>query len=282
MSLQWLVLEFKKDWKKLPNLITLSRLALGVFPAIFLIIGTRVSYAIALALFVALICTDWIDGLVARSLDLKTEIGRYLDPIADRFILGLVIIVLIIQNIASRPLLAGLFTWLMLAAVCILLMLYRASFLYGIEVKPNISGKVKTVFLGFLIAFVISENIDIPSFLLAIMPNLPSFLSVIMPYFATMTLVASAYSLLEYGFDYIKIKDNRLRGGLMRVSSEMSACIMLISVIVVSCVIGLSKVSLAFWLFGIHYWYIVIAFATIILILSIEELVVTFKARRLV
>ena len=68
----------------LPNIITLTRLLL-VPLTVWLIISE--AYGFAFFAFVAAGIGDGIDGFLARRLDLHTELGAYLDPIADKALL---------------------------------------------------------------------------------------------------------------------------------------------------------------------------------------------------
>jgi cardiolipin synthase (CMP-forming) len=68
----------------IPNLITLSRL-LAVPVMVWLIVD---GYLLAAFwLFVAAGISDALDGLVAKHLDAETELGRFLDPLADKALL---------------------------------------------------------------------------------------------------------------------------------------------------------------------------------------------------
>ena len=72
----------------LPNVITLIRLAcLPVF--LWLLFGVE-DRAAAAWLLAALVLTDWVDGYLARHLHQVSEVGKILDPVADRllFIVG--------------------------------------------------------------------------------------------------------------------------------------------------------------------------------------------------
>jgi cardiolipin synthase (CMP-forming) len=72
----------------LPNLVTLARLAcLPVF--LWLLFGKEDRTAAA-ALLAVLGITDWVDGYLARHLGQVSELGKILDPVADRllFIVG--------------------------------------------------------------------------------------------------------------------------------------------------------------------------------------------------
>ncbi len=70
----------------LPNTITLFRLVLtAVFCAAASAEGV-VGYAIALGAFVLGAISDWLDGYLARKMNLVTSLGKLLDPLADKIL----------------------------------------------------------------------------------------------------------------------------------------------------------------------------------------------------
>ncbi len=72
----------------LPNLLTLSRiLAVPVVVATFYVQGDYARW-FACALFSAAALTDWLDGHMARRWSQQSEIGRFLDPIADKLLVA--------------------------------------------------------------------------------------------------------------------------------------------------------------------------------------------------
>ena len=72
----------------LPNLLTLSRiLAIPVVVATFYVPGDYARW-FACALFSAAGVTDWLDGHMARRWQQQSEIGRFLDPIADKLLVS--------------------------------------------------------------------------------------------------------------------------------------------------------------------------------------------------
>ena len=74
-----------------PNQITFLRL--GFLP-LFLILILYEKYQWALLVLFVSAASDALDGLLARSLDQKSALGAYLDPIADKLLLSSSFIVL--------------------------------------------------------------------------------------------------------------------------------------------------------------------------------------------
>ena len=68
-----------------PNELTLLRMA---FLPFFIIAIKYDRYFVALGILVVSGLTDALDGYLARSLDQKTVVGAYLDPIADKLLLS--------------------------------------------------------------------------------------------------------------------------------------------------------------------------------------------------
>jgi cardiolipin synthase (CMP-forming) len=72
----------------LPNLLTFSRiLAVPVVVATFYVPGDYARW-FGCALFTAAALTDWLDGHVARRWAQQSELGRFLDPIADKLLVA--------------------------------------------------------------------------------------------------------------------------------------------------------------------------------------------------
>ena len=72
----------------LPNLLTVSRiLVIPIVIGSFYVPGDYARW-FACALFSAAAVTDWLDGHVARRWQQQSEIGRFLDPIADKLLVS--------------------------------------------------------------------------------------------------------------------------------------------------------------------------------------------------
>jgi cardiolipin synthase len=72
----------------LPNLLTLSRIA--AIPLLVALVAWRTPAGdvAACALFALAGITDWLDGRIARQQHLQSDLGRMLDPIADKLLVG--------------------------------------------------------------------------------------------------------------------------------------------------------------------------------------------------
>lgn len=78
-----------KDWKReifsIPNLLSLFRLLLiPVYITIYLNARTKDDYFLAAAILAVSCLTDMIDGKIARRFNMITNVGKLLDPLADK------------------------------------------------------------------------------------------------------------------------------------------------------------------------------------------------------
>ena len=79
----------------LPNILTVSRiLAIPAICAAFFLPGAWSAW-IPLTLFAAAGITDWFDGYLARKWGQMSDLGRFLDPVADKLLVAAVILMLI-------------------------------------------------------------------------------------------------------------------------------------------------------------------------------------------
>ncbi len=143
----------------LPNLFTMTRIILiPVF--VTALIYKRYNYALALFVFAGI--TDALDGLLARVTNQKTQLGAFLDPLADKFLLVTSFVLFSVYGwipkwvtitVISRDLIVTL-GWLLLYLI------YRIT-----NVRPSIIGKSANVAQLLVIAYVLlSINIyDIPA-----------------------------------------------------------------------------------------------------------------------
>lgn len=120
----------------LPTWITFVRL-LGVPCLLWLMQSTTLSRWWAVALFLAIAATDWLDGYLARRLNQVTDLGKILDPLVDKLMVMAPLLFLLSEG--------------MLSVWGVFLILAREVVISGWRVnQPSISGanlwgKLKTV-----------------------------------------------------------------------------------------------------------------------------------------
>ncbi len=96
----------------LPNTLTIARIA--VIPLIVALLFLFDDWArwTACALFTLAGLTDFLDGYLARAMERESRFGRFLDPIADKLLVGAVLLMLVGKD--------ALTTWALIPAVIIL------------------------------------------------------------------------------------------------------------------------------------------------------------------
>jgi cardiolipin synthase len=122
----------------IPNLLTLSRLLLAPFVFTAIVRGQNER---ALLLFAIAALTDGLDGLIARRFGQITPIGSYLDPIADKILLGGVYLSLAVAGSVPFWLVVVIFgrdLWLLATSgIALLFTTFR-------QFRPTVWGKAST------------------------------------------------------------------------------------------------------------------------------------------
>lgn len=124
----------------LPNQITVARLVISVVMFVLIPFG---QFFAALICFLLAAGTDWIDGYLARKYQLVTQLGRILDPFADKILICGVFIFLAAEP-GSR-----IAAWMAVVVVGReLLVTALRSFLeqQGQDFSASMAGKLKMVF----------------------------------------------------------------------------------------------------------------------------------------
>jgi CDP-diacylglycerol--glycerol-3-phosphate 3-phosphatidyltransferase len=123
----------------LPNRLSIIRILF--VPLIIIFISTEEEELIfaACLLFIIAGITDGLDGYIARKMSMKTKLGLYLDPIADKLLVTSVLITL------SYYRLVPLWITLILVGREFLINGLRSFYATeGIAIYPSFSGKLKT------------------------------------------------------------------------------------------------------------------------------------------
>ncbi len=79
--------------RQLPNQLTIARIIAVPILCLMLVIGWDWLRWLALIIYVIAAVTDWFDGFLARRMNLQSDLGKMLDPIADKLLVGALLIV---------------------------------------------------------------------------------------------------------------------------------------------------------------------------------------------
>lgn len=86
----------------IPNLLTYSRLvAVPLLAAVLLFAEGETGRWLAVAIFALAAITDFFDGYLARAWSQQSRLGRMLDPIADKLLVGAVLLLLVADQTIS-------------------------------------------------------------------------------------------------------------------------------------------------------------------------------------
>jgi cardiolipin synthase (CMP-forming) len=80
-----------------PNVISFIRIAL--IPVFFVLIVNDPTTFWGLVLFGLVVATDWVDGLIARRTGAVSELGKILDPVADRLSIAAGLIAFVVRGV---------------------------------------------------------------------------------------------------------------------------------------------------------------------------------------
>ena len=143
----------KKSSMNLPNTLSIIRcLLVPVFVASLLLLRNAgiLGYLIPAAVYGLTALTDMLDGKIARKYNLITDFGKFIDPLADKFmVLSSMIAILVWMLLRGKTLMAMIFVWVVLVILLrelgvtsIRLVVAGKS---GIVIAASMLGKMKTV-----------------------------------------------------------------------------------------------------------------------------------------
>lgn len=151
----------------LPNKITLTRIfMIPVFVAVFYLgLLSEWCFLASAGVFLLAALTDALDGHIARSRHLVTDLGKFLDPIADKVLVSTAFIVLLTIPTAFAVYPFGQYG-LIVAGVLVALILARELIVSGFRIiaagkhlvlAADKLGKIKTVFQDVAIALLLAS-----------------------------------------------------------------------------------------------------------------------------
>ncbi len=183
----------------LPNKLTLIRMILVPFVVLFMLpiagvpvwnafIETQIAHIIALVLFCIASLTDFLDGQIARRKNLITNMGKFLDPIADKLLVISVLIAFVELNRIST-----------FVVIIVLAREFAVTGLRLLAAEQNVViaaskwGKIKTTTQMFAIIWLLLEPI--------VFINMPN--PEVYTFIGTVLIIISTIMALISGLDYI-------------------------------------------------------------------------------
>lgn len=200
----------------LPNKLTLLRIILVPFVLVFMLPIPGISPAFvawnnfihgygqifAIIVFIAASLTDMLDGAIARSQNLVTNLGKFLDPIADKMLVISVLIVLVQLNRIHA-----------IVAIIIIIREFMVTGIrllasdHGVVIAANKLGKAKTVTQIIAISIMMIEGLMIK----LLESSYPS-IAVNIHWVGDIAMLIAVIMTIISGYEYIKKNYKFLHG----------------------------------------------------------------------
>jgi cardiolipin synthase len=153
----------KKEWLYISNLLSLSRFVLLIAASLFLILFFKYHYIWSAGFIILIWLSDVLDGYFARKRNEITELGKIIDPIADKTTVIAIGLILLFKNIL--PL------WFVLILLARDILIFSGGAYIkkrnGLILQSNWSGKLTVFIIGFTLLFTVileSFKTDFESF----------------------------------------------------------------------------------------------------------------------
>lgn len=139
----------------IPNVLSFVRIA--TIPLIVWAIVHEGTEAVGILVFAVVASTDWVDGYIARRTDSVTELGKILDPVADRLVIVAVLIALVVRH--AFPVWAAA----LIGVRDVVLLLIGGWVLArrGVRIDVRTIGKVATLLLMIAVPFIAWGSFDL-------------------------------------------------------------------------------------------------------------------------
>lgn len=172
----------------LPNKLTILRIIMiPIFVVIFYLTIIPYNFVISAVVFALAAFTDFLDGYIARKYNLVTDMGKFLDPIADKVLVSTALIIFL-----AVPMSSGFaFPYEFLVAISVAIILARELIVSGFRlvaagknmvIAADLTGKIKTFFTDITIVVMlvsIEFNVLILTYVALVMLLISTILTVI-------------------------------------------------------------------------------------------------------
>ncbi len=144
--------------------ITIARMFLIIPTVVFYVVGMYVdkvylAFMIVTAILYTILCsTDFVDGNLARKTNTVSDLGKFLDPLADKIIIVVMLFLIVYFNdgldyvFVGNGLVISLLGGLILSRELMVSVFRAIAAKKGIVLAADVFGKIKTVFLDIGVA----------------------------------------------------------------------------------------------------------------------------------
>ncbi len=178
----------------LPNKLTIIRCVMTPIFLLTMLWEFPCHYAVALVLFIAASLTDMIDGRIARSRNLITNLGKFLDPLADKMLTTAAFLGLMTISGSEH------LCWAVMIILAREFMVTSVRLLAakdGVVVAASMAGKTKTVMQMVAIIYMLTL-LQFADWFYNSLPMLCNILLIIGYVFIWVSVIATVISGVEY------------------------------------------------------------------------------------
>lgn len=203
----------------LPNRITVIRILLVPIFMIIMFLPFEWANLVAFLIFIVAALTDSLDGHIARSRNLVTNFGKFLDPLADKLLVSAALIALV-----GRDMIPSWFATVVIAREFMVTGIRLLANGEGRVIAASIWGKIKTITQIIAISLLLLDTYKLPAnetdlfmieklktlfttFSAAPLTNLVGILSTFMIIVAIIITIFSGVDYIVKNKDILKLED---------------------------------------------------------------------------
>ena len=182
-----------------PNLLSLFRILIIPVLVYLLTFADRLSGVLAAFLFLLASITDYFDGYLARRNRTVSELGKILDPLADKLLVASALIMLAALDRTNEPSVPAWLVVVIVARETAVTVIRGIALTEGIVMQAEALGKYKFILQAFaVVALLVHYNYWGFDFFAAGM------------YFLTLSTVLALWSGVSYHFRFFRLRQSRL------------------------------------------------------------------------
>ena len=186
----------------LPNLLSLFRI--GIIPVLvyLLTFSDRVSAILAASLFLIASITDYFDGYLARRNRSVSDLGKILDPLADKLMVIAVLIMLTAMDRPGQPSVPAWLVVIIIARETAVTVIRGIALSEGIVMHAEALGKYKFILQAFAVVGLLVHYTywDVDFFVAGI-------------YFLALSAIIAVWSGVSYYVQFFRLRQGKVTHG---------------------------------------------------------------------